>query len=684
MDTVFSDWKSTLQDFKDSVEKDLDEIRKQKAEIQQIKHEIFSRLSQGQYIRDDRRIVLSAPEIIIGNVDSTGALWSESGSTIIIRGNGINLEGSGEAGYVKSRATNIQQIAVDPGMDGMEDVVRPGSSVVTQARDIVIQSNDCDGCFSQLPSSLVGCGVTIHSDGQMAIDASKSVEARGTSIANMISALNDQKSGLETEASDRIDEVGSLTDDIKDILEDMDGMTDSFVDVRSNIDDLLGKHQEYNELLPILVPAIDSCARTISALAEVNRKISCLEDEQTALNDEKDSFTDNATGALLSLTGEQISLTSMDGDGNIRTNAEAAIFIQTGRVDIETMKPDGSLIDNSYVNIHTGSMDISTVSPALTEGAENPADGDYTTDGHFCVNSKTVSFTAVDYNIADGETSETALTADSSFSVRVQDMSLNATDTEGNSTGSFTLVADKMKMAAADKDGNQTGSIDMKALDVFLSSKDKDGTATGAMTLTAKDVSLLSIDKDYKALGQVVVNGKDVHVKAMDLDDKGQDSSITSGGNMVLVADNMYIGRTKSDSQSSTLLVSSDKTGIYGKTTAEMQQGDAKAVVQLDGGNVAISGSKAEFYGDNTINGKSDFKADVTMKKLTADNIDAKTSFKSKNISDGVAVPGAPSSAKLSAKLSEDDAPVSTEIKLGIVEEEGEGDENGEGGGTES
>jgi hypothetical protein len=90
---------------------------------------------------------------------------------------------------------------------------------------------------------------------------------------------------------------------------------------------------------------------------------------------------------------------------------------------------------------------------------------------------------------------------------------------------------------------------------------------------------------------------------------------------------------------------------------------------------------KAEFYGDNTINGKSDFKADVTMKKATADNIEAKTSFKSKNISDGIAVPGAPSTAKLSAKLSEDDAPTSTEIKLGIVEEEGEGD--GNGGGTE-
>ena len=678
MDTAFSDWKSILQDFKDSVEKDLDEIRTQKAEIQQIKHEIFTRLAQGQYIHDDHRIVLSAPEIIIGNVDSTGMLWSESGSTITIRGNAVNLEGSGVAGYVKSRATNIAQIAVDPGTDGLEDVVHPGSSVVSQARNIVIQSNDCDGCFSQSPVG-IGCGVKIHADGQMEIDASKSVDVRGTSIANMISALNEEKSGLESDASDRIDEVETITDDLKDILEDMDDLTDSSLDVRSNIGDLLDLQKDYKEIIPKLLPAIEDCVRTISALAEVNRKITCLENEQTALNNEKDSFTDNTTDASLSLIGEQISLTSMDGDGNIRTNAEAAVNIQTGKLSINTTKADGTLIDDSYVSIHTGDVSISTVVPTYTEGAENPGDGDYATGGSFRVSSKEVSFTAVDYNMADGEYTESSLTADSSFYVRMQDMNLNAVDTEGNSTGSFNLVADKMALTAADKDGNQTGSIDMKALDVFLSSKDKDGSATGAMTLTAKDVSLLSIDKDYKALGQVVVNGKDVHVKAMDLDDKGQDSSLTSGGNMVLVADNMYIGRTKSDSQSSTLLVSSDKTAIFGKTTAEMQQGDAKAVVQLTGGNVALSGSKAEFYGDNTINGKSDFKADVTMKKATADNIEAKTSFKSKNISDGIAVPGAPSSAKLSAKLSEDDAPTSTEIKLEIEKEDGEGDGNGEG-----
>ena len=401
MDTVFSDWKTTLQDFKDSVEKDLGEIRKQKAEIQQIKHDIFSRLAQGQYIHDDHRIVLSAPEIIIGNVDSSGMLWSESGSTITIRGNGVNLEGSGEGGYVKSRATSISQIAVDPGIDGEEDVVRPGSSVVSQARNIVIQSNDCDGCFSQLPTSLVGSGVSIHSDGQMAIDASRSVDVRGTAISDMLTALNSQKSTLSTEAQDRLNEVSSITDDLKDILEDMDDLTDSSVEVRSNIGDLLDLQKNYDELVPSLVPAIERCVRTISALAEVNRKISCLEDEQTALDTESSTFTDNSTGASLALTAEQISLASVDGDGNIRTNAEASVSIQTGKVNIETVQTDGTLIADSSVYIHTESVDISTIAPTLSEGSET--DGDYATDGHFTVNSKEVSFVAVDYNIADGE-----------------------------------------------------------------------------------------------------------------------------------------------------------------------------------------------------------------------------------------------------------------------------------------
>ena len=59
----------------------------------------------------------------------------------------------------------------------------------------------------------------------------------------------------------------------------------------------------------------------------------------------------------------------------------------------------------------------------------------------------------------------------------------------------------------------------------------------------------------------------------------------------------------------------------------------------------------------NKMNGKTEFKADVKAPKLVADNVEAKSSFKSSNISDGISVPGAPSSAQLNAKLKENDAP---------------------------
>ena len=84
-DTIFTDWLSALTKLQSSVSKDLAEIREQKAEIQKLKTDIFNRLAQGKYVRDDRRLVLSAPEIIIGNVDASGMLYGDGGS-ITIRG----------------------------------------------------------------------------------------------------------------------------------------------------------------------------------------------------------------------------------------------------------------------------------------------------------------------------------------------------------------------------------------------------------------------------------------------------------------------------------------------------------------------------------------------------------------------------------------------------------------------
>ena len=119
----FEQWQSELENFQSSVKKDLDEIRRCKKEIQTMKDgllEMMNEASQwtyGKYIRDDHRLILSAPEIIIGNVDKDGVL-DNAPSTVIVRGNDVRLEGTALDGTIRGdvtlRAPSIQSIAEDP------------------------------------------------------------------------------------------------------------------------------------------------------------------------------------------------------------------------------------------------------------------------------------------------------------------------------------------------------------------------------------------------------------------------------------------------------------------------------------------------------------------------------------------------------------------------------------------
>ena len=148
MGYIYDDWKKLLDTFQQCVEKDLEEIHKQKAEVQEIKSDILSRLDNGIYYRNNNRILLSAPEIIIGNVDRSGDLQGNIGH-VIIKGSDVQFEGVGDTGTIISRAPSIRQIAVNPGIDGLENVVCETSEIVSQAGSIAIHSSNATDAFSQ-------------------------------------------------------------------------------------------------------------------------------------------------------------------------------------------------------------------------------------------------------------------------------------------------------------------------------------------------------------------------------------------------------------------------------------------------------------------------------------------------------------------------------------------------------
>ena len=578
MSNISDDWKKLLDNFESSVSKELSEIRKQKAEIQQMKAEIFSKFDSGKYIRHDQRLILSAPEIIIGNVDASGDL-SDTGGVVIIKGNAVSLDGVGEKGIILSRATTIQQTAVDPGIDGIESVVRPSSAIVSQARNIVLQSNDSKDCFSQKPTTN-GKGICIHSDTTLEIDASVSAENRKKAINSKLAKLKKQKLQLEAKSKEQklsinkdLIEVEQLSK-MHDVLNASDDVTSaSYIEL-----------QEIHEKLQVLMPRIYGNSvrfiQAISSLAEINRQIKALDEEQKAIKT-GDSFTNQTTKAALLMSGERIKIKTTDGDGNIRENKGAGISVRTPRMVVKMLKKDGSLIDKSYLALRAESVGVSTANPKVSEQST-----DLPITGSVNIMSKNINLLAIDGESKDKKFKEKALAKDGKITVRAEKVNLNATDTEG------------------------------------------------------------------KAAGSIDINAKSVAVKSMDVDkDKRTDKELAKGSTMLMLSEKMYVGAKDKQNKSKSVQAVSEEIGLFADKTLEAQQDEGKALVQLAGGNTSIGGSKTEIYGATTIQAKTEIKDELKAPKATIEHVEAKSSFKSTNISDGIPVPPPPASAKLSAKL---------------------------------
>lgn len=588
MGYIFDDWKSVLKDFQDSVEKDLEEIRRHKVEVQQLKAEIMNEMNQGRYIRDETRIVISAPEVIIGNVDKSGCLLNQGGSTIILRGNQIGLDGVGEAGIVSTRAASIRQIAADPGMDGNEEVVGAISEVVSQARNITIQSNDAHNVFPTPAVSSNSAGVLIHADGQLALEAAQSSEWKKTQIEQQMKLLENNKSAAKSAASNQKKVVDEAFKEMEKLFSDVEALRDSDEDVRSNVLDIRDLNDQIQVLSPILYNAVDAYINSVSVLAETTRQLKALKAEKGNIPSGKD-FKENTTGASISLRGEYIGIESVDGDHNLRDNVGAGVNIVANKVNIDAREHDGSLKKEGEVRINAKTIGMSTANTKMKEDGKN---GDQTAEGDIIITSKTVTVEAVDREIKDNKPEEKALTKDGTLSIRMEKTSLSATDTEGKATGS------------------------------------------------------------------VDVNSKVLQVKSMDVDkDKRTDKSLASGSTMLLLSEKMYVGAKDKDNKSKKLQAVSEELGLFADKTLEAQQDNGKATLQLSGGNAAVAGSKTQVYGATTINAKTEIKDELKAPKATIDHVEAKSSFKSSNISDGIPVPAPPASANLSAKLKVEDAP---------------------------
>ena len=511
----FEKWQSELEELQKSVKKDLEEIKRCKTEVQSMKNNLTDTLGElkeltcGKYIRDEHRIILSAPEIIIGNVDKDGVLYNMP-SHIVVRGNDVNLEASGLGGLlggsVTTRAAQIRNIAEDPGKDGNEHAVLPFSEVVSQARSVSLISEDAKGVFTR-PASAAITGIELDSETGIAMSATLSSENKKSILKSKSKQLDSQIKDLESKSKTLKSEVESNIQNLKKIVNTED-LLGSVIAARTNYLEIGELYEAFETSSATLYSSMASYFSVLSKLAEANRQKTCIEDMEKTVDKNKSTFKDKTTGTFISMRSENITALSVDGDGNYRENKEAGVSITAKHVNIGTVKADESLQNDSTITMASRKVEINTLNPKVERNDKGEiTKADYPAVGDVIIKSKNIDLETVDYEWKDKKQQEKALTKDSKISIRTETVDMSVTDSEG------------------------------------------------------------------KATGKVAVNAKVLEVKSMDVDkDKRTDKSLAKGSTMLLLSEKMFVGARDSKMKSTQLQVSSDKTGVFAENTLELQQ----------------------------------------------------------------------------------------------------------------
>ena len=632
MDYIIKDWEKKMSAFESSVEKDLKEIRKCKADIQQMRNEI-QREKQGNYfVRDAQRIILSAPEIILGNVDPDGVLYDGAASKIVLRGTDVDLEASGHGGRVETRAASIRQIAEDPGSDGHEHVVGVLSEVVSQARQIVIQSDDATGAFSALPSS-GGSGVCIHTDSQIEISATQTAESREKQLENRIKELETRKSQLKEQAADHKESFGDLIKEIEELMQKREELVKDDNAIRAKYNEM----EEANAELELVTESLGEEARSYSAilamLSETNRLLKCFKEEKSKIK-KGDDFKKNATGCAVSILGERIGLASVDGEGNLRDTDGSGIAMTANRVSIAAIEADGKLKEKGQVRIQAKNVEVTTAGTAdATYDKGELTKATYEAEGDFTLKSKNITIESVDYEVADKKRKEKQLTADSKIKLRAKTIEVS-TESSAN-----VEVDDEGKLTKANYQAEGDIIVRSKTLTVASTdndlendeTKEKALTAGGTITIRAEKMDLAATDTEGKATGSVSINAKDVSLKSMDTDKESHDDkALAAGGTMLIVSETMNVGAKSKDMKSKKVEAMSEEISVAADKTLEHSQGDGKASVKLADGKATVEASKTQIGCDTEV------KGEVKAPKATIDKVQVNQSFKSPNITDGM------------------------------------------------
>jgi hypothetical protein len=604
--TIITEYLELAKKYKDMADSALAELNACKLEIAQMKADITNRFNDGQYLWDSNRIVISAPEIVIGNVNRNGDLLG--GGIVTVVGSALNLYGAGEAGNISMKAPAIDQYAVNPGFDGVDDIVEKTSHITSVARRIQVVSQnpqEVEGRGAAFVDFKTGDGVQISSEEGIGLMATKSKSIKKNQFDAAKKRNEDIKKILDKNIADSLQLLTRYEGSITELAKTDEDLSKENDMTKTNILAL----DELNSKMGVRVSAF---CRTMKAylmqtalLAASNRKIACYKKELEELDKiDDENFKKKALNTHIDIDSEKINIRSIDEDGRVRTNTDAGILIRGNAINVESCDEKYALTPEEAIghislrsrNISLSTDDLVDAKYEKTEltSAKMPVVGNVT------INSKIIDINAVDTEMKDGTFKETKLTDKSSVNIRAEKVKVKTIDAQGKSVGKFSVNSQK---------------ISLKSTDI----------------------------KDYKPDIELDNQLNVKHPEKMNSEKVAENSSL------LLLAETMNIGFKKDKFEAKNLYVSStDNLLVNSKTTLQLTQGEkgsADVSINMSGKNmeVAASGNTVlegdggvAIYGDTTMNGK------VTAGDMELDNLKASKSVTAPNITDGMSVPGAP------------------------------------------
>ena len=454
---MYDSWLESMKAFQASMDKDVNEVRRYKDEIQKIKQDMTDKYNNGQYIRDEQRIVISAPEIVIGNVLKDGTLIPNETSRVIIRANNIQQEGVGTdfgRGTITNKATEIRNLCLDPGVDGNEEVVSYRSCYTVQAQSVALQSEETEGTFAETATALPG-EIRLQADNHVSIAAMAPLENRKNQIEETIKTKNADKERFQQESDSRMAEIEDNIKELNALFALTKNLFDNGTQVRVSIEDIETTKKLIDEKYSILCKEFKAFQEATSKLAEANRQIKTLNDKKATIEEtEKNVQNKQSTGASIDIFAENTNIHSVDANYKVCESENAGLEIAAKKVEISAIANGNGMLEDSEFNVNTQKIGLST---ANMKPGENAGEIDMPAEGQVNITSRNIIMESVDKVYTPGETTggvneakEKALTSGGLINMRAKFVSVRSQTTDGQAEGEFNVNSKIVRMSASE------------------------------------------------------------------------------------------------------------------------------------------------------------------------------------------------------------------------------------------